>query len=74
MNIPQYDFKILPEIVWAAVIAASMALFQALVIFEPNEIEDWQFWAVSLGSGIVRAVAAAALAVIGARVASGGGD
>lgn len=60
-----YNFKAWPELVWAVVIAAASALLMVLVDFDAALVEDWEFWAISVGSGVARAVAVAALAVIG---------
>ena len=53
-----YQFKWLPELGFAALVAASTALLQALTEFDPALVTDWRLWAVALGAGVVRATAA----------------
>lgn len=60
-----YVFKLGPEMAFALTIAALTALLQILVEFDANTVENWEFWAISAGSGIARAVAVAGLAVLG---------
>ena len=44
-----------------AVLAAGVFALQVAAEFEPATISDWRTWAVALGSGAVRAAAAAVL-------------
>ena len=60
-----YHLKILPELGWAVLIAVGTLIFQVIVDFDAAKIEDWETWAISLGSGAVRVGAAAALVAIG---------
>lgn len=60
----RYEFKRIDELLWAAAVAAAVAVLQALVSFEPERITDWRLWAISLVAGSVRAAAGAALAAL----------
>lgn len=53
-----YTFKPI-ELFWAALTAVVTVVLQALITFDPNEIVDWETWAVGIGAGAVRAAAAA---------------
>lgn len=57
-----YDFKFLPELGWSVLIAVSLFVLQ--VAFQINEETDWETFAISLGVGIIRSAAGAALDVI----------
>lgn len=56
-----YDFKMAPEIAWIAAVAAGVFALQVAAEFDPTTVTDWRTWAVALGSGAVRAAAAAVL-------------
>ena len=56
-----YEFKWIHELAWAALVAASTALLQALTEFDPATITSWHTWTIALGAGIVRATAAGLL-------------
>ena len=56
-----YNFLWAQELAWAALVAASTAVMQALTEFDPAVITDYRFWAISLGAGVVRATAAGLL-------------
>lgn len=57
-----YHFQAIQEAAWVAAVAAATFLLQVLVVFSPDEIDDWQIWATTAGAGIVRAIAAALIA------------
>ena len=59
---PHYDFKIVEEIAWVAVVAAAVAVLQIVVGADLAKIVDWRAWAIALGAAAVRAAAAAVLA------------
>lgn len=59
-----YNFKFLEEILWAAGIAAALLVLQTLVLFDPSKIQDWSTWIITLGGGLVRAVAGAIIAKV----------
>lgn len=56
-----YDFKRLPELGWAVGIAIALVLFQVLVDFDPETVENWKTWAVAVGAAGTRAAGAAGL-------------
>ena len=60
----QYRFKWLEELGWAALIAVSMTILTELVLFDPNEIQDWKIWAINLGAAAIRAAAGAMIAIV----------
>jgi len=68
-----YDFKVLPELGFAAAVAVLTALLQILVDFDASVIGDWETWAISAGSAAARAAAVAMLAVLGKSVLAGEG-
>ena len=57
-----YDFKVLPEVGWAVLVAVVVFAAQVLIEFDPEVIDDWETWAKALGAGAVRAAAGAVLA------------
>lgn len=57
-----YNFKVLQEMAWAAGVAAFLVILQTLVLFDPEEIKDWETWFVALGGAIARAVGGAIIA------------
>jgi len=59
----QYEFKVLPEVLWAALVGAGTAGLEILIHFDPEVIADWETWAIASGAALVRAAAAAALPV-----------
>lgn len=60
----RYEFKAWDELLWMVGVSAAVAGLQVLVDFDPAQIADWKFWLVSLGAGMVRAAAGAAIAVL----------
>lgn len=58
----QYDFKFVEEAAWVAAVAIATFALQVLVVFNPDEVDNWQVWATSAGAGAVRAAAAALIA------------
>jgi len=57
-----YKFVVLREAGWAAFVAVSIVILQALVAFDPEQIGDFRTWVVGLGAGGIKAGAAAILA------------
>ena len=57
-----YDFKWLPELLWAVGIA--IAIFVLSAVMGTSDTTDWKSWFVSVAGGAARAGAAAALNVI----------
>lgn len=57
-----YNFKAYEEAIWFVVVTAAIQVFTVLVDFDPETIIDWKSWAIALGGGVVRAVAAAIIA------------
>lgn len=57
----KYRFRALPELYWSVLTSAATVLLLALVSFDPTTIDNWQTWAVALGSGMLRSAAGAAL-------------
>ncbi|MSQ61333.1 MAG: hypothetical protein EXR43_01965 [Dehalococcoidia bacterium] len=64
----RYEFKQRDELVWAALVAAVVAVLQVVAAFDPAKISDWRLWAASLGAGALRAAAGALLARLAARL------
>ena len=64
---PKYTFKILPELGWAALVAAVVAAGELLIITEPAAVDNWETWAVTGLAGIARASVAAVVAYFSAR-------
>lgn len=56
-----YRFKPWQELAWGVVIAVSLVVLQALFVLEPEQVTDWQVWAVAIGGAAIRAGAGAAL-------------
>lgn len=65
-----YDYKKLQELGWMLATAAGTTLLQVLIDFDPAKVSDWKLWAISLGAGAVRAIAAAGLVWLGRARAS----
>ncbi len=59
-----YDFRAIPEILWAVFIAMVVYIAQTLVFFNPSEILDWRTWAISLLAGCIRAAASVVIAIL----------
>lgn len=60
----EYDFKLVKELFWAAAVGAAVFALTVLAEFDPDVITSWQVWAISVGSGCVRAAAGAVLAKV----------
>ena len=58
----KYNFKLLEEVAWFAVVAAGIAVLETLIRFDPQTVTDWKTWAISLGGSAIRAAAGAAIA------------
>ena len=54
-----YRFKLKPEIVWAALVAASAIIAQTIGSTDPSKITDPRTWLVALLVALVRGVAGA---------------
>lgn len=59
---PSYEFKVGPELVRFAAVAAVVYILQQAVTWNPAEVANWTEWAIALGTGAVQTVAAAVLA------------
>jgi len=59
---PKYDFKLLAEALWFALVAVAVVMLQALIQFDPAEIKQWDTWIITLAAASVRAAAGALLA------------
>jgi hypothetical protein len=57
----RYTFRPLQELYWALLTGVGIVLFQALLTLEPEQVTDWQTWAVALGGALVRAVGGAGI-------------
>ena len=60
--VAQYDFKWLPELLWA--VGTAVVIFVLTSILGTTDETDWESWAISVGGGALRAAAAAALNVV----------
>jgi len=60
-----YDFKLGPEILWAAIAAVVVVVLTSLMEFDAEAIADWKVWATGVGIAAIRSAAGAALASIG---------
>lgn len=56
-----YDFKILIEMGWAALVAAAAVVGQLLI--ELDTVDNWETWAIAGATAAARAALAAAIAV-----------
>ena len=52
------------EISWAILVGGSTFLLEILVKFDFDTVTDWKTWGIGIGSGLIRAVAGAVLAVV----------
>ncbi len=59
---PVYDFKLIEEIAWVALVAAAVAALEVIVGADLAKVVDWRAWTIALGAAAVRAAAAAILA------------
>ena len=59
---PKYEWKMLAEAGWFALVAVVVVALEALVKFNPDTIDDWQTYGIALGGAAVRAAAGALLA------------
>ena len=59
---PRYDFKTPQELLWFAVVAASVAALQIVLHADVAAVTDWRAWTIALGAAAVRAAAAVLLA------------
>ena len=56
-----YKFRPLQELYWSLATMCGIVLFQAFLTLRPEEVNDWETWAVALGGALVRAVGGAGL-------------
>lgn len=66
-ELPEYNFKRLPELGWAIFAAVAIELAQVAVTFNPETITEWGPWAIALGTALVIASGKAALTWFGSR-------
>jgi hypothetical protein len=57
----KYQFKPIQELYWSLATMCGIVLFQALLTLRPEEVNDWQVWAVALLGALIRAVGGAGL-------------
>jgi len=57
-----YEFKRWPELAWAALVAAVIALGQVVIATDPSKVEDWRLWAITAAGALARAAGGALLA------------
>lgn len=57
-----YDFKRLEEMAWVGFVAAAVFGLEMLVRFDVDRVDDWQAYALALGSGMLRAAVGAIIA------------
>lgn len=62
----KYEFKVGPEVAFAALTAVCIFLLQVAAGWDPLAVSDWREWAVTLLGGAVRAAAGGALAFLAA--------
>ena len=55
------DWKIIGKAIIAGLVVFGATEFAE---FDPLEIEDWSFWAIYIGGGLVRSIGAAIIAVV----------
>ncbi|KKM15150.1 hypothetical protein LCGC14_1698930 [marine sediment metagenome] len=67
LNLPEYNFKRLPELGWTIFVAAAIELGQVLVKTDLALVEDWQAWGIALGTAVMVGAAKAGLAWLGRR-------
>ena len=60
-----YDYKKGEEFLWFVGTAGATFMLGFLTDFYPEKIQDWHLWVVSLGAGLIRALAAAGLSFMG---------
>ncbi len=59
----KYELKLLPEIVWAGVVAGVTVAAQVLTTTDFSRVEDWQTWGIALAAAIGRAVLGAVIQI-----------
>ncbi len=67
LNLPEYNFKRLPELGWAIFVAAGIELGQVLIKTDIALVDNWEAWGVALGTAVMVGAAKAALAWFGRR-------
>lgn len=60
-----YDFKLVEETAWAAVVAA--VVFAGTAFLESGSVTDWRTWALSVLAGAARAAVAVVIAALTTR-------
>ena len=66
-----YEFKWLPELIFALIVGSVIFIFKLFVAFEPEAISDWGTWAIIAGGGLTRAIGGAGLAFLASRGLTG---
>lgn len=61
MRATMMDWRIILKAVVAGLVVFGATEFAE---FDPLEIEDWSFWAIDIGGGLVRSIGAAVIAVV----------
>ena len=67
LNLPEYDFKRLPELGWVIFTAVGIEILQIVVVTDLAAVEDWKTWAITIGLTALTAGAKAGLAWFGRR-------
>jgi hypothetical protein len=60
-----YHYKLSEEIKWALVSGLAVFMTEVLVGFRPEEVKNWETWAVVAVGALVRSLAAALLGAFG---------
>lgn len=66
-----YNFKALPELLFALFVALITWVFQLLLDFNPDTVTDWKTWAIAAAGGLARAIGAAGIAWLGKGLLTG---
>lgn len=56
MEVPSYNFKVTPELIWAVAVTVVSVLATAIATQGAVAPTDWRAWAIALAAGVVRAV------------------
>ena len=60
----KYEWKWFEELGWGMAVGGVTFIFQLLAEFDAAAIEDWKLWAITVASGLTRAVFAAGLVAL----------
>lgn len=65
-DMPKYEFKVKPELVWALVVAAVVAVAEVLPSIGPEQLQDWNAVLVIVAGAVARAVGGKLLSLLSA--------